>query len=182
MCFRRPTQRDRARSPQIARASCPVARTGAARLPQRPMASANRGSNADARHCTKRQDNAHKIEELEVLYPWHPWFGRVVHVHEVIEQRASGVLHCSPDGDASRRWLEVPQWMFDRAACLAIRMAALPRVDTAALLALKACLADASGAGLCDGPLSNASASGARRSSCNKNQRAARATQVSASP
>jgi hypothetical protein len=39
------------RSPQIARASCPVARTGAARPPQRPMASANRGSNADARHC-----------------------------------------------------------------------------------------------------------------------------------
>src|SRR5262249_11186745 len=61
---------------------------------------------ACARH-TKRRNNAHKIEELEVLYPWHPWFGRVVHVHEVIEQRAGGVLHCSPDGDASRRWLEV---------------------------------------------------------------------------
>src|SRR5215469_14276471 len=139
------------------------------------------GLDALADCCTKRQDNAHKIEELEVLYPWHPWFGRVVHVHEVIEQRAGGVLHCSPDGDASRRWLEVPQWMFDRAACLAIRMAALPRVDTAALIALKTCLADASGAGLCDGPLSNASASGARRSSCNQNQGAARATQVSAS-
>jgi hypothetical protein len=23
--------------------------------------------------CTKRRDNAHKIEEREVLYPWHPW-------------------------------------------------------------------------------------------------------------
>src|SRR5438309_9872573 len=111
--------------------------------------------------CTRRRDNAHKIEELEVLYQWHPWFGRVVHVHEVIEQRAGGVLHCSADGDASRRWLELPQWMFDRAACLAIRMAASPRVDTAALIALKTCLADASGAGLCGDPLSNASASGA---------------------
>jgi len=115
---------------------------------------------------------------LEVLYPWHPWFGRVVHVHEVIEQRAGGVLRCSPDGDASRRWLELPQWMFDRAACLAIRMAASPRVDTTALIALKTCLADASDAGLCGGPLSNASASGAGRSSCNLNQGAARATQV----
>jgi hypothetical protein len=133
---------------------------------------------AGAPRYTKRRDNAHKTKELEVLYRWHPWFGRVVHVHEVIEQRAGGVLRCSPDGDASRRWLELPQWMFDRAACLAIRMTASPRVDTAALMALKTCLADASGAGLCGGPLSKASASGARRSSCNQNQGAARATQI----
>src|ERR1700751_4047256 len=138
----------------------------------------SRGSGAGALCCTKRRDNAHKIEELEVLYPWHPWFGRVVYVHEVIEQRAGGVLHCSPDGDASRRWLELPQWMFDRAACLAIRMAASPCVDTTALIALKTCLADASDAGLCGGPLSNVSASGAGRTSCDQNQGAARATQV----
>src|SRR5262249_23803841 len=116
------------------------------------------------------------IEELEVLYPWHPWFGRVVHVHEVIEQRAGGVLRCSPDGDGSGP--ELPQWMFDRAACLAIGMAASPRVDRAALIALKTCLANASGADLCGRPLSNASASGAGRSSCDQNQGAARATQV----
>jgi hypothetical protein len=97
-------------------------------------------------------------------------FGRVVHVHEVIEQRAGGVLHCSPDGDASRRWLELPQWMFDRATCLAIRMAASPRVDTAALIALRTCLADASDAGLCGGPLSKTSASGAGRNSCNQSR------------
>src|SRR5262249_11135590 len=23
--------------------------------------------------CTKQRDNVHKIEQLEVLYPWHPW-------------------------------------------------------------------------------------------------------------
>jgi hypothetical protein len=89
---------------------------------------ASRAPDADAADYTRRRDNAHKIEELEVLYQWHPWVGRVVHVHEVIEQRAGGVLRCSPDGDASRRWLELPQWMFDRAACLAIRMAASPCV------------------------------------------------------
>jgi hypothetical protein len=72
--------------------------------------------------------------------------------------------------------------MFDRATCLAIRMAASPRVDTAALVPLKTCLADASGAGLCGGPLSNASASGAGRSSCNQNQGAARATQYRRPP
>ena len=131
--------------------------------------------------CTKRRDNAHRIEELEVLYPWHPWFGRFVHIHEVIEQRAGGVLHCSLDGDASRRWLELPKWMFDRVTCLAIRIAASPRVSTAALIALKTCLGDALGAGLCGGPLPNASASGAGRSSCNQHQGAAHGTQVPAS-
>ena len=79
------------------------------------------GLDAVSDSCTKRRDNAHKVEELEVLYRWHPWFGRVVHVHEVIE---AGVLHCSPDGDASRRCLELPKWMFDRATCLRERFAA----------------------------------------------------------
>jgi hypothetical protein len=71
---------------------------------------------AGAPRCTRRRDNAHKIEEREILYPWHPWFGRVVHGREVIEERAGGILHCSLDGNASGRWLELPQWMFDRAA------------------------------------------------------------------
>jgi hypothetical protein len=142
---------------------------------------ASRAPDADGADYTRRRDNAHKTEELEVLYPWHPWFGRVVHIHEVIEQRAGGVLHCSLDGDISRRWLELPKWMFDCATCLVVGMAASPRVDTAALIALKTCLADALGAGLCGDPLPNASASGAGRSSCNQNQGAARATQAPAS-
>jgi hypothetical protein len=44
---------------------------------------------------SRRVDNAHKIKELEVLYRWHPWFGHVVHVHEVIEQRAASIVRCS---------------------------------------------------------------------------------------
>jgi hypothetical protein len=32
----------------------------------------------------RRRGNAYKIEELEVLYPRHPWFGRVVYIHEMI--------------------------------------------------------------------------------------------------
>jgi hypothetical protein len=31
----------------------------------------------------------------------------------VIDQRAGGVLDCSLDGAASRRWLELPKWMFE---------------------------------------------------------------------
>ena len=86
------------------------------------------GPDAAAGGCTRRRDNAHKIEEREVLYPWHPWFGRVVRVRELIEKRAGGILQCSLDGSASGRWLELPQWMFDQAACLSMRMEVLPRV------------------------------------------------------
>jgi hypothetical protein len=103
---------------------------------------------AGAPRYTRRRDNTHKIEEREVLYPWHPWFGRIVHAREVIEKRAGGILHCSLDGSASARWLELPKWMFDRAASLSMRMEVSPRVDSAALTALKTCLVDASGAGL----------------------------------
>jgi hypothetical protein len=56
-----------------------------------PAVSGSPGGNAGERYYTKRRDNAHKIEELEVLYPWHPWFGRVVHVHEAL-RRESGAL------------------------------------------------------------------------------------------
>jgi hypothetical protein len=83
---------------------------------------ASRVPDADGADYTRRRDNTHKIEEHEVLYPWHPWVGRVVHVREVIEKRAGGVLHCSLDGSASARWLELPKWMFDRAASLSMRM------------------------------------------------------------
>src|SRR6202011_3682744 len=127
---------------------------------------ASRAPDADGADYTRRRDNTHKIEEREVLYPWHPWFGRVVHVREVIEKRAGGILHCSLDGSASARWLELPKWMFDRAASLSMRMEVSPRVD----------LVDASGAGLCGSPLSNASNSGAGKNSCNQNRRAAHAT------
>ncbi len=171
-----PVFRARSEAGRRSRSATPIAHISTGLPGKFAAACDSRGSGVGAPRCTKRRDNAHRIEVLEVLYRWHPWFGRVVHIHEVIEQRAGGVLHCSPDGDASRRWLELPKWMFDRATCLAIRMAASPRVDTAALIALKTCLADALGAGLC--PLPNASASGAGRSSCNQNQGAAGATQV----
>lgn len=42
--------------------------------------------------------------------------------------------------------------MFDRATCVAIRLAASRRVDTATLIASKACLGNTLGAGLCGGP------------------------------
>src|SRR5260370_3540517 len=36
--------------------------------------------------CTTRRRNAHGIAEYELLYPWHPWAGCLVHIHEVVEK------------------------------------------------------------------------------------------------
>jgi hypothetical protein len=85
--------------------------------------------------CTRRCSNAHRTanpDEREVLYPWHPWGGCLVRVHEAIEKADGIVLRCSRDG-ATKRWLELPAWMFDRAVCLPMRITRDPWIQFAAL-------------------------------------------------
>ena len=89
-------------------------------------------------YCTTRQHNAHRTEEREVLYPWHPWFGRVVFVHETMKRGGAGVLRCSQSSEEGARCLETPEWMFDRAACCGMVRGDSPRVSRAALYRLKA--------------------------------------------
>ena len=95
------------------------------------------GSNAAACDCRKRRQNAHGTEERQVLYELHPWFGRPVRLHEVIEKSGGKVFRCSCDDAAVGRRLELPGWMFDRVACAAIRTVAVPLVEVAALQALR---------------------------------------------
>jgi hypothetical protein len=109
----------------------------------------NRSRHADERHCTTRRHNAHRTEvgqEREVVYPWHPWAGCVVRVHEAVGKVGGTVLRCSRDSEASGRWLELPVWMFDRAACLAVQITSAPVVEFAALVALQELLAVAAAA------------------------------------
>jgi len=90
-------------------------------------------------NCTSRRSNAHGTvnpEEREVLYPWHPWAKCLVRIHETIAKVDSIVLRCSRDG-ATERWLELPAWMFDRAICLPMRITRDPRIEFAALAALR---------------------------------------------
>src|SRR6266568_1895544 len=76
------------------------------------------GSNADGGHCTTKFENTHRIVRREVLYRLHPWFGRHVVVHEVVNKAAaSSVFRCTLDGSEIERHLEIPAWMFDRATC-----------------------------------------------------------------
>jgi len=69
-------------------------------------------------------------------------------VHDVIVKEERRILRCGLTPEAVRRCLEVPDWMFDRAACCVLRLREEPRVDRAALERLKSLIA---GAGLADG-------------------------------
>ena len=105
-----------------------------------------RGPSAGAHCCRTRQRNAHRTvaaEEREVLYPWHPWSGHVVHVHEAVAKEAGGALRCSLEGGDAGRWLELPAWMLDRVSCAPMRIEERPCVDVDALSTLKAVLATA---------------------------------------
>lgn len=62
-----------------------------------------------------------------LLYPWHPWGGRLIHVHDLAVRGGSTVLRCSLDGSTGR-CLEVPAWMFDQAACVSIGVETGPQI------------------------------------------------------
>jgi hypothetical protein len=51
-------------------------------------------------------------EALEVLYPWHPWFGRAVYIHEVIVRGGERSFRCDLAKSQTARCMEVSAWMF----------------------------------------------------------------------
>ncbi|MGY3619217.1 hypothetical protein ACVJGD_005413 [Bradyrhizobium sp. USDA 10063] len=85
--------------------------------------------------------NAHRTVLREVLYRHHPWFCLRACVHGRVEKADDVAFRCSLDGSQADRWLEVPAWMFDRAACPdAEPLTAQPFVGIDALAALSALL------------------------------------------
>ncbi len=107
-------------------------------LQRRWLGSSSRAASAAESDCTTLQHNTHRTEEREVLYPWHPWFGLAVFVHERMKRGGAGVLRCSQSSEDGVRCLETPEWMFDRAACCGMVRGDSPRVSRAALDRLKA--------------------------------------------
>ena len=90
--------------------------------------------------CTTRFENAHRTLR-EILYRHHPWFGRRVCIHGVVDKGGFVVFRCTLDGSQADRWLEVPAWMFDRTAYPGPGLlAAQPYVSIEALAALSALL------------------------------------------
>ncbi len=107
------------------------------------LGSDNPEMNAGALYCTTRSQNAHRTDERELLYPWHPWAGRQVYVHEVVEKASQAAFRCSLTGIASDRWLEIPAWMFDRATSKSWHLRSAPVASIATLASLAAVLNDA---------------------------------------
>ena len=124
--------------------------------------------------CTTTFENAHRTVLREVLYRHHPWFGRRVCVHQTVDKADDVVFRCTLEGSQSERWLEVPAWMFDRAACPdAEPLTAQPFVSIDALAALSALLDLA----LKDRTPSVALLSGASRASHDQNRGETHVTQ-----
>jgi hypothetical protein len=106
-----------------------------------PGASGRPATGAVVARCTSHQSNTHSTESREVLYPWHPWFGRVVWIYRARVSRGWMVAHCGLEPQHECRGLEVPLWMFDRAVCCQLRLAPRPVVDIGALHGLAVLLA-----------------------------------------
>ena len=105
------------------------------------MATGNPRSNAAAFCCTSHQSNTHSTESREVVYPWPPWFGRVVWIYRARVNRGWMVAHCGWEPPHECRGLEVPLWLFDRAVCCQLRLTWSPVVDIGALHGLAVLLA-----------------------------------------
>ena len=146
-------------------------------------ACAGQGWNVGAGDCRSRLRNTHGTEEREVLYPWHAWSGCIVRVDGVVEKTAGDVVRCSRPGDITRLSQELPAWMFDRGACAAMRVEAIPQADVVALQALRALLTEVGGVGVATClTSSNAPVFGAPRVSHDQHRRETHATPAQISP
>jgi hypothetical protein len=101
------------------------------------------GPSGGVRDCTTPHQKTHGTEagdEVEVVYPWHPWAERTVRVHEVVERGAIASARCSLAGATPVRIRELPLWMLDAAGCRTMRVEAHPMATLCALAALHALL------------------------------------------
>ena len=78
--------------------------------------------------CTNRQRNAHVTESRVVLYPWHPWHGLAVVIVGAVGTGQHARYRCVLEHADDSRSFEVPQWMFDAAACCRIALSPTPAV------------------------------------------------------
>jgi hypothetical protein len=75
-----------------------------------------------APRCTSPQQNAHVTESRVVLYRWHPWCGRSAYIFGAFTKGEQAVFRCALERGDVARSLEVPQWMFDAAACCRVAL------------------------------------------------------------
>ena len=109
------------------------------------LACVGQGSNAVCVHFTIPLHKSHSIAghgDVRVCYEWHPWFGRPILLHEVIERSAGAVARCSLAEAPAVRVQEIPRWMLDAPACGPMRVAVEPVAAWRALKELRILLRD----------------------------------------
>jgi hypothetical protein len=87
--------------------------------------------------CTTKQPNTHNTESRKLLYPWHPWHGRSVWIHQAMVKNGIAIFFCSLEKTAAARLLEIPQWMFDATACYGMHLTPTPAICIETILDLK---------------------------------------------
>ena len=97
--------------------------------------------------CTSGQTKTHITETREVCYPWHPCYGQTVLIHKSFVRCGNAVCRCGIWRQGSRRSMEIPRWMFDRAICCTMRLNPKPAVCYPTLLELKELLQRAAATG-----------------------------------
>src|SRR5271169_3661924 len=161
------------------RSAKPIVHISIGSLRRLAVAPGNPGSGAGAPHCTTSFENAHGTIFRELLYPWHPWGAFHVAIHEAIGKSNDLVFRCTLSGSDTGRSVEIPAWMFDRAACAEARLTAAPYVSASALSALRDLLRHA----LKDTSASSSvPVSGVSRTSRDQNRREADACQENGMP
>jgi len=98
------------------------------------------GSGARELRCRTRRSHTHNPEIREVLYRWHPLYGRRVGVIQILEKPVTTIYRCRLEGSDDSRTCEIPQWMCDVAVCQSTRAAEIPEVDICALRELRTLL------------------------------------------
>ena len=79
---------------------------------------------------------------MTVAYAWHPWHGRSVRAHEVVERATGSWARCGLAGADAARLREIPAWMLDASVCRSMRKSAAPVAALSALAALRALLSE----------------------------------------
>ena len=99
-----------------------------------------RALDGDARGCTSRQSDTHRIESREVRYPWHPWYGRAVWIDQAVARGGRVMFQCRLELGQEQRSVEVPQWISMRPAAIGCAWGPIPSVSWEVLRELRALL------------------------------------------
>ena len=100
---------------------------------RKSRASRRRASGEREHRCTSPQQNAHITETREVQYPWHSWYGKAVYIFGVVAKSEHPIFRCALDRGENAPQLEIPQWMFDAAACCGMTLVETASVSVGTL-------------------------------------------------